>query len=1510
MNHSNDIDQNTRGLLSVLEAEEARLLSWGVTSGGFTEAELIDRANTYLAERDLLGDPEEILRAMLDRGLLLSFNVRGTELYRTRMAESVRLFAGLRQIFDERQWRFAPTLVSDYRFSIAPRIYPRQHIGPTAVLERLCAERQLSAIEQAALSALLESPGRALALADFQFNATASALRGLAGRHDRGMIVCASTGTGKTLSFYLPALTHVAGLVATDATPWVKALAIYPRKELLADQFSETYRETRRLDGVLTARDRRKITIGAYYGPTPREATAAAVKAKNWSYQSAGYVCPYLRCPSRGCEGELIWRHADLEAGQEQLHCARTSCGAVITSDEVVLTRSRMAKIPPDLVFTTTEMLNRSMSDFEVGHVFGLRTERPPHLMLLDEVHTYTGVPGAQVALLLRRWRKAIAGKVHFTGLSATLRNAQEFFANLTGLPVGAVDAIGQGTDLETDGMEYKLALRGDPISGTSLLSTTIQTAMLLRRVLDPKGAPLSGGTYGERVFVFTDDLDVTNRLFHNLLDAEGRDSWGRPAQAQPLAATRSHNTPDAAEKFDQAQSWYLAEQLGHSLGERLEVTRTSSQDAGVARGSDLIVATASLEVGFNDPGVGAVIQHKAPRDMGSFLQRKGRAGRRRGMRPWTLVVLSDFGRDRIAFQGYDLLFEPLLEERTLPVRNRYVLRIQATYAFMDWVAKQLNKETRGSVWRDFTQPATYPAQRARQVQEAAIVRQVMFDPAVRQKLAGYLKAALDVSADEVQALLWEPPRALLTAVLPTLLRRLETEWRRVPAAPGETEQDVRADHRPLPDFLPSTLFNDLLLPEVAVVTPPQTRQSSETVSHLPIVQALSTLAPGRVTRRFAVEHRHVSHWIQPASFESGAQDLPLSEMVAEFAEIGHLAIRQVDGSVRLLRTVQPQVIRVVEVPKEVAVTSNAFLSWASQLVPCGSGTPLELPDGSPWRRFMVGVAAYLQQQRDHIEVRRAAYASEADIRVEEGRRKRDVDAHIRFVGDGGAPIGLGFSHQVDGLVFRFRIPEGYGIRPDDPNRRKIWAFRTAYFRHRVLTDPRLEGLANHFQRDLLQQVYLSGLTACALENGTSLQVAHEGWRLADFAAAMGQVLDAIFQVLGGDDDDGSPLVRQRNHQRLLALCHVPEVQVVLHELATTLWMAPDHDWDRWAVERFKATLGGALLEGCRLVSPQVDIGDLIVDLDGGPRPPDAEPMPEGVAEIWISETMAGGGGLIEDVARRYASDPVHFFRLVESALEASEHELVDSELTRVLDLVRLHPTIAGALEAVRVAEGHAALADAVASMHRQLGDAGVLVSHSVAAVLSARVLRPGSSAATDAAIAWLMETWRQAEAELGIEIDARVLAYVLRDEVRIDQALEHLDLTETDASWRFKAIYSLLWPRGSAVRARTLTSYNPFAALPEADRHVVLDVLHRGETQIPLGSPDWRRQVEDALLRNGEVTLIAPSDDAPRLREALMSLVAQPLDVGFLHVYPQVDGVTRVGGTCAVKLRIQEAVQ
>ena len=52
------------------------------------------------------------------------------------------------------------------------------------------------------------------------------------------------------------------------------------------------------------------------------------------------------------------------------------------------------------------------------------------------------------------------------------------------------------------------------------------------------------------------------------------------------------------------------------------------------------------------------------------------------------MVALSDYGRDRLAYQAYDTLFAPEIPARNLPVGNRFVLKIQGTQALLDWLAR------------------------------------------------------------------------------------------------------------------------------------------------------------------------------------------------------------------------------------------------------------------------------------------------------------------------------------------------------------------------------------------------------------------------------------------------------------------------------------------------------------------------------------------------------------------------------------------------------------------------------------------------------------------------------------------------------------------------------------------------------------------------------------------------------------------------------------------------------
>src|SRR5262249_1747556 len=142
--------------------------------------------------------------------------------------------------------------------------------------------------------------------------------------------------------------------------------------------------------------------------------------------------------------------------------------------------------------------------------------------------------------------------------------------------------------DLVEEGRQYQVALRGDPTSGVSMLSVTIQAAMLLGRALDlPTTTPSLAGSKG---FLFTDDLDVTNRLFHDLKDAEG-DGWTarrRSGAQKVLANLRSASLPDHGRRDLDGQVWTLADRTGHDLpgtfpARGLRIGKTSSQDPGVA---------------------------------------------------------------------------------------------------------------------------------------------------------------------------------------------------------------------------------------------------------------------------------------------------------------------------------------------------------------------------------------------------------------------------------------------------------------------------------------------------------------------------------------------------------------------------------------------------------------------------------------------------------------------------------------------------------------------------------------------------------------------------------------------------------------------------------------------------------------------------------------------------------------------------------------------------------------
>jgi len=1512
--------------LGELERAEATLLSWGIVDGFFSQDELQERASRFLERMDshAFEDPQGLLDWLENERLL--WPVHGEDgRYRTRMAETLRLLARLRQIFPDKpenraaRWRTGKNLVADFRVLLRPRSFPKRRFTPQDVLAALQGTA-LDARQVAVVKALLRVKSKEpLKLAQFQITATRDILsQRVSNKRSFGTIVCAGTGSGKTLAFYLPAFTTMARWLGGQ--PWTKCLALYPRNELLKDQLREALGQAKRVNEVLPAGIR--LSIGVLYGDVPKVARdlidSSPQRAKHYdAWEQVGdkaLRCPLSDCPH--CNRRLLWLLDDIQKGLERLSCESKSCGFKVGPDEIRLTRESLSRSPPDLLFTTTEMVNQRMAT-SMGKLFGFKQpeHQRPRLVLLDEVHTYEGVHGAQVALLLRRWQKLIQARPHFVGLSATLADAERFFADLVGVRrTDVIEVSPDDSEMEPEGMEYQVALRGDPVSGASLLSTSIQTLMLMRRMLEPNG--VSRPAYGKKVFAFTDNLDVNNRLFFDTLDAEGWKRQGTPDPRKPwgsLATLRAREHSDHGARLAEGQSWVVAEWIGHSLttGTRAAVDRVSSLDRGINRSAEIVVATSSLEVGFDDPEVGAVVQHKAPRSAASFLQRKGRAGRRREMRPWTLVALTDFGRDRLAYQAYEQIFSPMLTPRYLPIGNRHVLKMQATYALLDWVAVVTSAgSTPMDAWLIFSAPADerYPIQLQRQKAAIELLRKVIENPVDRDRFTRYLQEALGLDESTLQDVIWEPPRALLTSVIATCLRRLERNWK--VATSGKTEaQEPSTPRAPLPEFIPRALFGDLNVPEVQVVLNNAFRRREE---WMPVAQALREFAPGRVSHRFSIQHQNQRNWVR---LPEVGDTLWLEDFCKpEYAtEVGRFEVPWSENK-QSFAVIRPLQMNTMEPPEEILSTSNAFPVWSTTLRTSSEGHRLSLPRGSKWLKLIDALWIHTHALSEPVELIRFTPKVTVSLKIKGGEASERVVSFKRRVGqEGDESVALGFNADVDALAIDPRLPDSL-VAPCTSDPRLLRALRPALFRQRLQDDSRLDGIANRFQRDWLADACFSAMAGEALEAGIPLQ---EAWRrIRSDGKALPQMLDILFMAFPATEDggDGSEdavgeVERGRRHQELLELLDESSVLTVLGEAATVLWTAPDASWEPWLRRRVRSTLGAACLEAIHILCSQIGAEDLLLDLDAvGTEPGD---------RLWLTESALGGAAIIEYFLSRYGDDPRRFFGLLDSVLAPSDFEEIDFQLRALL--LRLCAPDAGrdeelvsAMEAVRKSEAHKDWVERSNHLRRLLSDRGFLVNQPFVAALFARLLRPGSSAATDAMLARLLDAWDAAEATLGVELAPQLVALWESKNEALDSTLTRASevLLGERRGWRYSTLLGLLWPRGSSVRAESLKTSNPYTSLPASDRLLIEVLLPQQDIEVRLEDPDWLTVLTDRLITHGHARLSAPETELRKLREAMLAMLIEPLDIGALLVNPRVRGTRRQNGRIAVTFDLLEAVQ
>lgn len=856
---SSELDDEDFGVLNALEDLEVARLNFGVYEAWTSPAELASAVSLPVVRVDAA------LRRLEEHGhLLYDETLQSEELpqTRSRMAELAREIRYVRQ-----RWRYndrdeQPFLVRSMKVVAMGRGKPERSEPLSRLVGELrtdladvhYAEPVLDALE----AVLTERWGTAPRIAGFQYRAIGTLLRAWCGLgRQRSAVVTAATGAGKTEAACLPLLAGAA-IDHLQGTRGTRAVLVYPRIRL-------AWNQAQRLVGYASALSAQPgmplITIGAQNKDVPSswEWVGGFTEKTEFRRRADGsWVFPFFRCPGGNCDRELLIRPG--EEGVDTLEC--TACDWSYAG--WIGTKQGLRSRPPHLFLPVTESLHQWMQDDRAYGLWGDRADlgdretRPPRALLADEVHLYSLVSGAQVGYTLRRLLGRIVANSPVVepaplaiGMSATLGDPVRAWSTLVGRERSDVCRFG-ATEAERQpnprAREYyyfvqpEVESRGKSIKATS---TTIQTLMCLAH-----GMRRRSGTHGGfRGLVFLDSIDKLKRLHFQYGDAERRRLPGLrttkyPDDAQGRKRAECCGKPATCDVFHAGECWFFAAKDArqwtaagrYSRTRPLAVSRkpiwsaTKGADE-VIRKSDVVFATSSLEVGYDDPEMTLVYQQFAPQNLASFIQRKGRGGRGADDRPVTGVTLSLYSpRDSYYFRRPERMLRADDFEVPLNVDNFFVRRGQALSLLLDCAARHQAR----TGWRP--DPMLPPSVFS------------MAAEAAHRALGPDLLRSLDVDSLEE---LWTNAVELARAARNPLTRvDRPLRWLK------QLEQ------------APNLLFKTVNLPQATVLYPEQDRLSEtkriEREWTGDILLAVAHLCPGNMTRRWGTKTVHWTPWLGP----------------------------------------------------------------------------------------------------------------------------------------------------------------------------------------------------------------------------------------------------------------------------------------------------------------------------------------------------------------------------------------------------------------------------------------------------------------------------------------------------------------------------------------------------------------------------------------------------------------------------------------------------------------------
>ncbi len=275
-------------------------------------------------------------------------------------------------------------------------------------------------------------------------------------KEKKHMVVTTGTGSGKTETFLFPLLHQIIQESNTwgekGKNPAIRGLLLYPLNALAEDQMKRL-RKTLDSTGENGARSwfkrncgGNKITFGRYTGKTPVSGNQSSARIRELKNNKEELKSTFME----------IDRINDTEISEN----LRYNFPSVDSDSSEIFDRWSMQKTPPDLLVTNYSMLNimlmRSIEESIFNNTKKWLEEDPWHRdntlseptrvfhLVVDELHTYRGTSGTEVAYLI----KLLLGRLgisptspqfRFLASSASLPSGEKlhrYLSDFTGIPV------------------------------------------------------------------------------------------------------------------------------------------------------------------------------------------------------------------------------------------------------------------------------------------------------------------------------------------------------------------------------------------------------------------------------------------------------------------------------------------------------------------------------------------------------------------------------------------------------------------------------------------------------------------------------------------------------------------------------------------------------------------------------------------------------------------------------------------------------------------------------------------------------------------------------------------------------------------------------------------------------------------------------------------------------------------------------------------------------------------